>query len=111
MTPSSAPPSVAAHPPSRLVLASSSLLLFALVTLGGCASLPPGVHYPKAASVALEHPEETPLGRHFADASAAHPGLSALRLVPIGIDGFLLRRDDRPREENPRPAILYLPFG
>jgi len=100
MTPSSGSPSGAAHLRRHLVLASALLLLFALAAFGGCASLPPGAHYPKAASAALEHPEETPLGRHFADASMAHPGLSALRLVPIGIDGFLLRAEmiDRARK-------------
>ena len=66
-------------------------VLLCLATLGGCASALPGVHYPKSVSTALVHPEETPLGRQFADASAAHPGLSAFRLVPTGVDGFLLR--------------------
>ncbi len=81
------------NPRCHWALASSALLLLALVASSGCASLPPGVHYPKAVSVALEHPEETALGRQFADAGVAHPGLSALRLVPIGIDGFLLRAE------------------
>jgi putative cardiolipin synthase len=100
MTPSSGLPFGAAHPRRHLVLPSTPLLLFALIIFGGCASQPPGVHYPKAVSAALEHPEETPLGLYFADASTAHPGLSALRLVPIGIDGFLLRAEmiDRARK-------------
>jgi len=75
-----------------------TLLLALLCLAGGCAGLPPGASYPKSESVALEHPEETVLGKHFADAAQAHANsapnggtLSALRLVPAGVDGFLLR--------------------
>jgi putative cardiolipin synthase len=135
--------------------AAGLALLLALSCLaGGCAGLPPGANFPKTGSVALEHPEQTALGKHFADAALAHaaqvpaaaptkqgsavpvpaalvadarapatplpaapasapqdpatpaqpdsaapvsetppaaPALSALRLVPAGVDGFLLR--------------------
>ena len=80
-----------AHPRPLFAVLPALLGLAALLALGGCASSLPGVHDPKTASVALPHPEETALGQQFATASAAHPGLSALRLIPIGVDGFLLR--------------------
>jgi len=75
------------------------LLLFSLMVFSGCASLPPGVNYPKTVSSALAHPETTKLGRQFADAGVAHRGLSALRLVPAGVDGFLLRAELIDRAE------------
>jgi putative cardiolipin synthase len=65
--------------------------LLALLALAGCASQPPGAHYPRTVSSALAHPEETSLAHQFAVAGAAHPGLSGIRLVPVGVDGFLLR--------------------
>ena len=67
------------------------LLLAALGPLSGCAGLPPGANFPKTESIALEHPEETPLGKQFAASAQAHGGQSAFRLVPVGLDGFLLR--------------------
>ncbi|HEY4373426.1 MAG TPA: phospholipase D family protein, partial [Burkholderiales bacterium] len=77
--------------PRALRWISLLLLLAVLGVTGGCAGLPPGADLPKTQSVALEHPEETKLGKQFADASQAHGGQSAFRLVPAGIDGFLLR--------------------
>ena len=73
----------------------NSLGLVALTTLllAGCATLPPGSDYPQAASNALTHPEQTRLGRQLAPASAAHAGLSGFRLLPVGIDSFLLRME------------------
>jgi putative cardiolipin synthase len=82
--------------------------LIVLLSLSGCASLPPGVDYPKSASSALNHPEYTQLGRVFSDASAAHPGLSALRLVPIGLDGFLLRAEMIDRAEKTIDLQYYI---
>ena len=72
---------------------SLGLVALAALLLAGCATLPPGSDYPRAASNALAHPEQTRLGRQFAAASAAHPGLSAFRLLPVGIDSFLLRME------------------
>jgi putative cardiolipin synthase len=85
--------------PGRLGSLLALCLLVAAATLGGCASLPPGVGYPKTVSTALEHPEQTRLGRQFAAAAPLHPGLSAFRLVPTGVDGFLLRAQMIARAE------------
>lgn len=60
--------------------------------LSGCASLPPGSGFPKQASTALAQPEATRLGRQFYEAALAHPGASGFRIIPIGVEGFLLRR-------------------
>jgi len=53
--------------------------------------LPPGANYPKTASVAFAHPEDTRLGQQFAGAAHEHQGYSAFRVVGIGVDGFQLR--------------------
>ncbi len=65
--------------------------LVGIVSLAGCASLPPGSEYPKAASVALVHPTETRLGARFDNDPAALAGDSAFRIISVGVDGFLLR--------------------
>ena len=72
---------------------ASRLFAFILVAafLGGCASLPPGSNYPKSVTSALAEPEQTRLGRQFADAARAHPGTSAFRMLAVGVDGFLAR--------------------
>ncbi|TAK91891.1 MAG: phospholipase D family protein [Burkholderiaceae bacterium] len=59
--------------------------------LSGCASLPPGSDFPKNASSALAHPEETRLGRQFEKAAREHDGNSGFRIIPVGADGFLIR--------------------
>ena len=77
----------------------STLVAVAALVLAGCASLPPGSDFPKTASNALTHPETTRLGREFAAPMAAHPGLSAFRLLPFGMDSFLLRMEMAQRAE------------
>jgi putative cardiolipin synthase len=77
------------YPPSgcyRLALAT----LF-IVFLCGCSSLPPGANYPKTSSTALAHPETTQLGRQFQQAANLHDENSGYRIIPAGVDGFLLR--------------------
>ena len=59
--------------------------------LNGCASLPPGSDFPKIASSALAHPEETRLGRQFDNAVRQQGGNSGFRIIPVGADGFLIR--------------------
>ena len=62
-----------------------------VVVISGCAALPPGSEFPKAASSALAHPEETRLGRQFENAAREHNGNSGFRIIPVGVDGFLSR--------------------
>jgi putative cardiolipin synthase len=66
-------------------------ILIAAVLLGGCASLPPGADFPKTESAALDHPEQTRLGRQFDQGAKAHGGNSAFRLISMGVDGLLTR--------------------
>jgi putative cardiolipin synthase len=68
-----------------------TVALLALATLFGCAGLLPGADIPKAASVALAHPEDTRLGQHFAGAAHDHGEDSAFRIISVGVDGFQLR--------------------
>jgi putative cardiolipin synthase len=65
--------------------------LLVTAVLYGCAGLPPGSDFPKIASVALAHPEETPLGRQFAGAAEENGGYSAFRIISAGADGFRAR--------------------
>ena len=65
--------------------------LLAMAMLCGCAGLPPGADYPKPASAAFAHPEDTRLGQQFASAVHEHGDHSAFRIVSVGVDGFQLR--------------------
>jgi len=67
------------------------LVALIVAILSGCTSLPPGSDFPKAASSALTHPEETRLGRQFALAARQHGGNSGFRIIPVGADGFMAR--------------------
>jgi putative cardiolipin synthase len=73
------------------IIARFTLALIIATCFGGCSTLPPGANFPKTASVALAHPEETSLGRKFERAAAEHDGNSGLRIVTLGVDGFLTR--------------------
>ena len=64
-----------------------------LSLLAGCASLPPGSDYPKTSSSALTRPEQTRLGQQLAAAKAEHAGKSGFKLLPVGIESFLLRME------------------
>jgi putative cardiolipin synthase len=75
----------------RLRSRSIAFALLITAALGGCATLPPGSHFSKRASIAWAHPEETQLGRKFADAPNVHPGDSAFRIISVGVDGFAAR--------------------
>ena len=67
------------------------LVVFVIGPLGGCATLPPGSHYPKAASQAIADPQATRLGQQYAKASGQHSGRSGFRILNVGVDGFLAR--------------------
>ena len=69
----------------------SALVLFLWTAVAGCASLPPGSSFPKQPSVAFAHPEETRVGKIFADQARDHPEESAFRILPVGADGFAAR--------------------
>ena len=69
------------------------LALGMVALLSACASLPPGSSYPKSVSNALVRPEQSQLGVRLAAAKAAHPDLSGFKLLPVGIDSFLLRME------------------
>ena len=68
----------------------ATAVLFA-AALCGCASTLPGADYPKRASVAYAHPEETKIAQPFADAASSHAGLSGFRILSVGTDGFAIR--------------------
>ncbi len=78
---------------SKLTSGWSSFFLLPLIVaiLSGCASLPPGSDFSKTVSLALAHPEETPLGRQFDSAAREHEGNSGFRLIQAGAAGFQLR--------------------
>jgi putative cardiolipin synthase len=64
-------------------------LCFALLFLGGCASLPAPVG--KSASRALAHTADTELGRGLAKDLAAHPDLSGIHALQNAEDAFAAR--------------------
>ncbi len=68
-----------------------SVIMLFVAALGGCAALPPGSDFPKTPSLALAHPEQTRLGRQFGNAETQHGGNSGFRIIPAGVDGFLMR--------------------
>jgi cardiolipin synthase C len=65
--------------------------LIALSVLPGCASDPPGSHYPRSASVALATPADTAMGAQFDASADAHGGMSGYRILSLGVDGLLAR--------------------
>jgi cardiolipin synthase C len=72
--------------PARYVL-----VILALTSFGGCATLGPGADFPKTASVALAHPEDTRFGRRFAGAAHEHGESSGFRIITSGVDGLVTR--------------------
>jgi putative cardiolipin synthase len=63
----------------------------ATLALAGCASAPPGSDYPRVASVALAHPEQTSFGAQFQLQARGHSGASAFHILNAGVDGLLVR--------------------
>ncbi|HEY8025872.1 MAG TPA: phospholipase D family protein [Burkholderiaceae bacterium] len=68
-------------------------LLLVLLTgmLGACSTLPPGSNYPKPVSYVMAQPQQSAVGRQFADVAKAHVGQSGFHIIPAGVDGFLMR--------------------
>src|SRR5215472_4960994 len=69
----------------------AGLCALGLLALTGCSSLPPGAHFPKTPSRTQLAPQDTRLGTHFQDAVTTHGNLSGLRVISIGVEGFLAR--------------------
>ena len=61
------------------------------ILLGGCAALPPGHDYPREPPLAAPQSPNAALLQPFAAAGRAHPGQSGFRMLPVGVDGLLLR--------------------
>jgi putative cardiolipin synthase len=66
------------------------LIALPVAALAACATVP-GADYPRIASSALAHPEETAIGRKVEPRAVAHRGQSAFRLFASGSDAFTLR--------------------
>jgi cardiolipin synthase C len=66
-------------------------IVLIIALLAGCVTLPPGSDFPKTASLAIAHPEETRLGRQFESAVRANRGNSGFRILSAGVEGFLTR--------------------
>jgi len=66
-------------------------VLLVVLLNAGCTTLPPGAFFPKIASTALAHPENTVLGKNFDQAAHVNEGNSGFRIIPTGADGFLIR--------------------
>ena len=62
-----------------------------IVALGGCVSYPPGRDFPKSESEAARLGPDSFLVAPFADALRSHSSESGFRIVPVGVDGLLLR--------------------
>jgi len=73
------------------MLLRPACIVLIIALLDGCASLPPGSDFPKTASSALAHPEETRLGHQFEAAVRINHGKSGFRMLTAGVDGFLTR--------------------
>lgn len=70
-----------------------ALAVVIVTALSGCATLPPGSDFPKKYSTAFDHPEQTRLGRQFADMPIQHGTDSGVRLIAGGADAFLIRME------------------
>lgn len=76
---------------SRCWITRLLCLLPLVAACTGCASFIPGEHFPRQASTAFAHPEETRLGQQAAQQAAPHNGDSGFRVLNVGLDGFLTR--------------------
>jgi hypothetical protein len=84
------PRSASAAITSRRCAAVATVTSF-IIALGGCVSYPPGWDFPKSQSEALRLGPDDFLVAPFADALRSHPSESGFRILPVGVDGLLLR--------------------
>ena len=71
--------------------AAAAITTGLIVALGGCASYPPGRDFPKSQSEAVRLGPDSFLVSPFADALRSHSSESGFRILPVGVDGLLLR--------------------
>jgi putative cardiolipin synthase len=82
-------PTVSLQRPTRR--AHIALLWLCGAVLSACATQPPGASYPKVASIALAHPEDTRLGAAFSTLAQTHSGFSGFHILAVGVEGFQIR--------------------
>ncbi len=75
----------------RSVRLAASLCTAVLLLCTACASVAPGRDYPRVASAALAHPEQTLFGARFNSLANAHSGASGFHILTAGVDGLLTR--------------------
>jgi len=76
---------------TRRRCATAAIATGLIVVLGGCASYPPGRNFPKSQSEAVRLGPDSFLVAPFADALRSHSSESGFRIIPVGVDGLLLR--------------------
>ena len=64
-------------------------VVFATLLIGGCASVRYDV--PRQPSFAFANPQESELGRRFANQLSSSPGMSGFRLLASGQEAFIAR--------------------
>jgi len=67
------------------------ICVLVVLCTAGCSTMPRGTDAPKTPSFALEHPDDTRLGRQFLAASERHHGESGYHIINGGMDGFVTR--------------------
>jgi putative cardiolipin synthase len=71
--------------------AAAAIATGLIVALGGCASYPPERDFPKSQSEAVRLGPDNFLISPFAEALRRHSSESGFRILPVGVDGLLLR--------------------
>ena len=84
------------------------MILLSFVALASACATLPGSDYPKNASTALAHPEETRLARDIAKFTGPQQGASGFRLLEQGIDSFLIRAELAARAERTLDAEYFI---
>ena len=71
--------------------AAAAIAAGLIVAIGGCASYPPERDFPKSQSEAVRLGPDNFLVSPFAEALRRHSSESGFRILPVGVDGLLLR--------------------